>query len=59
VRAIPPAPDLIEVSLVTRRDDHPSSVRLDLDHPTAGKLTTVQAGSEVFVIRNTQPEARA
>jgi hypothetical protein len=52
------AADLIEVSHVTRRDDHPSSTRLDLDHPKEGKLTTIQAGSEVFLIHHTQPEAR-
>lgn len=53
------AADLIVVSGVTRRDDHPSSVRLDFEHPTFGRLTTIQAGEEVFLIRRTQPEARA
>jgi hypothetical protein len=53
------AADLIEVSHVARHDDHPSCTRLDLDHPTEGKLTTIQAGSEFFLIRHTQPEARA
>lgn len=53
------ATDLIEVARVTRHEDHSSSVHLDLDHPTEGRLTTIQSGSEVFLIRHTQREARA
>ena len=48
------AADLIEVSQVAHHDDRPSSVRLDLDHPQHGRITTIQAGEDVFLIRNTE-----
>jgi hypothetical protein len=46
------AADIIEASQITRHDDNEASVRLDLLHPTFGRLTTIQAENEVYIIRH-------
>lgn len=57
--SLPEVADLIEASQVTRHDDHASSVRLDLQHPTEGALTIIQSGAEAHLIRHAQAEAAA
>lgn len=51
------AADLIEISTIVTHDERLSSVCLELDHPTQGRLVTIQSGSEIYLITQDQRAA--